>query len=112
MRYITTVTISKTDSGSGGKIVQWAFLPVGMTDCTEHHIFVVSQKHFDIRHEHNFAENSDAVGIPVNYVAQDVKCILWLKIDLFQNGIKAPCIAVDVRRDINQTTASLRKMVA
>ena len=110
MRYITAVTIPKTDSGSGGKIVQWAFLPVGMTDCTEHHIFVVSQKHFDIRHGHNSADDPDAVGIPVDHIAQDVQHVLRLEVDLLHNGLKTACIAVDVRHDVNQTTVSLRKI--
>lgn len=100
--YHSTVVVPKPDKVGGIAFDNIIGSIVWFSDGAKHHILVIAQKHFDIRHRHDFFEDLNAVGMAVNYIAEDVQCIFWLKVDLTQDGMESSHIAVDVRQNVCQ----------
>lgn len=51
----------------------------------KHHVLMVSQQHLHVGVAYDFSQNPDSVRIAVDYITEDVECILIFKVDLAED---------------------------
>lgn len=63
----------------------------------QHHMFVVAEEHFHIRHLHDLTQDLNAMWVTIYHIAEDVESILRLKVYLLHNRVEASLLTMDVR---------------
>lgn len=69
--------------------------------CAQTHLLVVSQEQRHVGGLHDLFQQRNAIGTPVNYVAQDVQMIHVGEADLFQHLFKPVPLTVEIRHAVD-----------
>ena len=67
-----------------------------LPQCPEHHVLVVAQDQLCIGHCHEPPEDPQTTRMAVDDIAKNKECIPGLQVDLLQNGMEPPLVAVDI----------------